>query len=82
MTVRQCAEMFGVSRTTIVKFLADQGITLRRPGDGVDADADALHASMRASGIDADEVLRWDGVPPMFAFRDRDGNGMEIIEQP
>ena len=44
-------------------------------------DADALADTMRASGIDADEVLRWDGVPPMFAFRDRDGNGMEIIEQ-
>ena len=48
----------------------------------VSPDADALYTSMRASGIDADEVLRWDGVPPMFAFRDRDGNGMEIIEQP
>ena len=31
----------------------------------VSPDADALYASMRASGIDADEVLRWDGVPPM-----------------
>jgi hypothetical protein len=27
------------------------------------------------------DVLRWDGVPPMFAFRDLDGNGMEIVEQ-
>jgi len=26
-------------------------------------------------------VLRWPGVPPMFAFRDADGNGMEIVEQ-
>jgi lactoylglutathione lyase len=26
-------------------------------------------------------VLRWPGVPPMFAFRDQDGNGMEIVEQ-
>jgi catechol 2,3-dioxygenase-like lactoylglutathione lyase family enzyme len=47
----------------------------------VSPDADALHAGMRASGVDADEVLRWDGVPPMFAFRDLDGNGMEIVEQ-
>jgi lactoylglutathione lyase len=47
----------------------------------VSPDADALHASMRASGVDADEVLRWEGVPPMFAFRDLDGNGMEIVEQ-
>ncbi len=44
-------------------------------------DADAVHAGMRASGVDADEVLRWEGVPPMFAFRDPDGNGMEIVEQ-
>jgi lactoylglutathione lyase len=45
------------------------------------ADADAVHAAMRASGVDADDVLRWPGVPPMFAFRDQDGNGMEIVEQ-
>jgi lactoylglutathione lyase len=25
-------------------------------------------------------VLRWPGVPPMFAFRDQDGNGLEIVE--
>jgi lactoylglutathione lyase len=42
------------------------------------ADADAVHAAMRASGVD---VLRWPGAPPMFAFRDPDGNGMEIVEQ-
>jgi hypothetical protein len=39
MTVRQCAQMFGVSRTTIVKFLSSQGVALRRPGDGVDDEA-------------------------------------------
>ena len=44
-------------------------------------DADALHADLRAGGVDVDEVLRWPGVPPMFAFRDADGNGMEIVEQ-
>jgi lactoylglutathione lyase len=47
----------------------------------VAADADAVHAGMRASGVDADKVLCWPGVPPMFAFRDQDGNGMEIVEQ-
>ena len=47
----------------------------------VAADADAVHAGMLASGVDVDEVLRWEGVPPMFAFRDQDGNGMEIVEQ-
>ena len=44
-------------------------------------DAEADHSYLRAHGVDADEVLRWEGVPPMFAFRDQDGNGMEIVEQ-
>ena len=42
------------------------------------ADADA---ALRAQGVDADDVLRWPGVPPMFAFRDQDGNGLEIVEE-
>jgi catechol 2,3-dioxygenase-like lactoylglutathione lyase family enzyme len=42
-------------------------------------DADADHAALRARGVDADEVLHWPGVPPMFAFRDQDGNGLEIV---
>jgi lactoylglutathione lyase len=47
----------------------------------VAADAEAVHADLRASGVDVDEVLRWPGVPPMFGFRDADGNGMELVEQ-
>jgi catechol 2,3-dioxygenase-like lactoylglutathione lyase family enzyme len=43
-------------------------------------DADAAHAAMRASSVDADDVLRRPGVPPMFAFRDPDGNGIEIVQ--
>jgi catechol 2,3-dioxygenase-like lactoylglutathione lyase family enzyme len=45
------------------------------------ADADADHAQLRAAGVEVGELLRWPGVPPMFAFRDADGNGMEIVEQ-
>jgi lactoylglutathione lyase len=44
------------------------------------ADADADWAYLRASGVDADDVLRWPGVPAMFAVRDQDGNGFEIVE--
>jgi catechol 2,3-dioxygenase-like lactoylglutathione lyase family enzyme len=44
------------------------------------ADADADHADLRDRGVDADDVLRWPGVPAMFAFRDQDGNGLEIVE--
>ena len=46
------------------------------------ADADADHATLLARGVDADEVLRWPGVPPMFAFRDQDGNGLELVQEP
>jgi lactoylglutathione lyase len=43
-------------------------------------DADAAHAALASGGVDVDEVLRWPDVPPMFAFRDRDGNGLELVE--
>lgn len=43
-------------------------------------DAASLHARLAAAGVAVDELLTWPGVPPMFAFRDADGNGMEIVE--
>jgi lactoylglutathione lyase len=45
-------------------------------------DAAATHAGLQADGVDVGEVLRWPGVPAMFAVRDPDGNGLEIVEQP
>ena len=46
-------------------------------------DADADHASLQAQGVDVDEaVLRMGApVPPMFFFRDPDGNRFLIVEQ-
>jgi lactoylglutathione lyase len=44
------------------------------------ADADAAHQELQAVGVKVDEVLRWPGVPPMFALRDPDGNGLEIVQ--
>ena len=46
-------------------------------------DIDADHAALRARGVDADpEVMRMgDPVPPMFFFRDPDGNRFVIIER-
>jgi len=41
-------------------------------------DVDATHAAMVAEGIDVDDILRWPGVPAMFAFRDPDGNAFSI----
>ncbi len=45
------------------------------------ADADELHAFLVENAVDVDDVLRWPGVPPMFAFRDQDGNGLEIVQE-
>jgi catechol 2,3-dioxygenase-like lactoylglutathione lyase family enzyme len=43
-------------------------------------DAGAVHAKLQARGVEVGEMLRWPGVPPMFGFRDQDGNGLEIVE--
>lgn len=40
----------------------------------------ALHADREASTVDVGELLRWPGIPPMFAFRDQDGNSLTIVE--
>ena len=63
-----------------------------RPGDptGVQTgislktdDIDATHAQLQSSGVDVDpEVMRMgDPVPPMFWFRDPDGNTLLIVGQ-
>jgi transcriptional regulator with XRE-family HTH domain len=39
LTMQQCAALFGVSRTTIMKLLATAGVTSRRPGREVDEPA-------------------------------------------
>ena len=43
-------------------------------------DAEAAHAALRDAGVDTDDITRWPGVPPMFAFRDPDGNAFSITE--
>jgi lactoylglutathione lyase len=43
-------------------------------------DAEASHAALLDAGVDTDEILRWPGVPAMFAFRDPDGNAFSITE--
>ncbi len=43
-------------------------------------DAEAAHAAMKAAGVEADDILRWPGVPAMFAFRDPDGNAFSVTE--
>ena len=53
----------------------ETGVRLTTP------DAAAAHADLEARGVDVGELLRWPGVPPMFAIRDQDGNGLEVVEQ-
>jgi predicted enzyme related to lactoylglutathione lyase len=71
------------------------GIALAPPRPGVDRtgvetgiiltsdDIDATHAQLQASGVDVDaEVARMgDPVPPMFSFRDPDGNSLMVVQQ-
>ena len=45
-------------------------------------DVDADHDSLQAQGVDVDDVMRMgDPVPPMFFFRDADGNRFFVVEQ-
>lgn len=44
------------------------------------SDAVALHADLETNAVDVDELLRWPGIPPMFALRDQDGNRLTIVE--
>jgi catechol 2,3-dioxygenase-like lactoylglutathione lyase family enzyme len=52
----------------------DTGIRLVTPDAGGD------HRRLLAQGVDVDPMLRWEGVPPMFVFRDQDGNSLVIVE--
>jgi lactoylglutathione lyase len=57
----------GVTRGAIgIRFTAD--------------DAEAARAALLSAAVDCDEILRWPGVPAMFAFRDPDGNAFSITE--
>ena len=53
---------------------ADTGIRFLVP------DAETEHAAMQKRGIEVGDLLRWPGVPPMFEFKDQDGNRFVIIE--
>lgn len=51
------------------------GIALDSP------DARAAHAELRDKGVDCDDIIGGEGpVPPMFFFRDLDGNTLLLVE--
>jgi len=62
-------------KDTNAKSGADTGIRFAVP------DAEAEHDAMRQRGIEVGELLRWPGVPPMFEFKDLDGNRFVIVQQ-
>ncbi|MGO4299797.1 VOC family protein [Leifsonia sp. RAF41] len=45
-------------------------------------DAERTHQSLRERGTEVGELLRWPGVPAMFAAHDPDGNRFEVVERP
>ena len=73
---------------------ADTTVAIVKPREGEPAggaetgiafsttDVDADHAALKAAGVDVDEeVMRMgDPVPPMFFFRDQDGNKLLIVQ--
>jgi catechol 2,3-dioxygenase-like lactoylglutathione lyase family enzyme len=76
----------GLKGSTTTLALAPEGPTSRAGSDtGIrfqTDDADALHAHLKAGGVNVDtEVMRLGpGVPPMFSFRDPDGNRLYVVE--
>ena len=68
------------------------GIGLLTPDEGSPAgvdtgirlavdDAAAAHEALRAAGAGVGELLLWQGSPPMFVFRDPDGNRLYVVEE-
>ncbi len=92
----KCADIpFGNGDRWVEVAPADGTTTLAliapRPGEPVGietrialdtSEIDALHTDLRERGVDVDaEVIRMgDPVPPMFFFRDQDGNKLMAVE--
>jgi lactoylglutathione lyase len=55
---------------------ADTGIRFTVPN------AEGEHAAMQERGVTVGDLLRWDGVPPMYTFDDPDGNRFYVVEEP
>jgi len=53
---------------------SDTGIRFTVP------DAAAEHEALQSRGVAVSDLLRWEGVPPMFTFADPDGNRFYVVE--
>ena len=82
LTVKQCATMFGVSRTTIMKFLAAEGVEVRRPGR--DLDERAVAAAYRDERLSLRECAMRFGISErrVAAILDRQGVPRRPVGRP
>ena len=82
LTLKQCAVMFGVSRTTIMKFLASEGVAVRRPGR--DLDERAVAAAYRDERLSLHECAVRFGISErrVAAILDRQGVPRRSVGRP
>ena len=82
LTLKQCAAMFGVSRTTIMKFLAAEGVAARRPGR--DLDERAVAAAYRDERLSLHECALRFGISErrVAAILDRQGVPRRPVGRP
>jgi catechol 2,3-dioxygenase-like lactoylglutathione lyase family enzyme len=68
-----------VTTIALVPRTAPAGIEISFATD----DAEADHTAMLANGVntDAELIQMGEGVPPMFTFRDPDGNRFRVVER-
>lgn len=72
------------AQTTIALVPLREGVPIEIEVSFTTTDADADHAALLAGGVNADGTVVRMGelVPPMFTFRDADGNRFRMIERP
>ena len=72
--------------TSIALNASDPDRRPARPGSDtgirfVVPDAEVEHAAMRERRGHVSDVIRWDGVPPMYTVDDPDGNRFYVVEE-
>jgi AraC-like DNA-binding protein len=82
LTVKQCAAMFGVSRTTIMKFLAAEGVTVRSRAR--DLDERAVAAAYRDERLSLHDCAARFGISErrVAAVLDRQGVPRRPVGRP
>jgi catechol 2,3-dioxygenase-like lactoylglutathione lyase family enzyme len=74
----------GDEATTIALAPPPEGVTTGKRETGISLqtdDIDAYHERLKSAGVDVDEIMRpGDPVPPMFWFRDPEGNTLMVVQ--